>query len=82
MPEKRYYSPQEATEYLNDKFRPDPPINAARLARLRREHRIHGERVGNTNASVYTKKALDMVTLVDIQDKRKTRHRVSSSITI
>lgn len=71
MTEKRYYSPQEAIQYLNEKLKPDPQINLARLARLRRKGRIHGERVGTTKASIYTKKALDMVTLADIQDRRK-----------
>jgi len=70
-PEKKYYSPQEAIAYLNEKLQPEKPINLARLARLRREKRVHGEKIGNTNASIYTKKALDMVTLTDIQDKRK-----------
>ncbi len=70
-PDKKYYSPREAIAYLNEKLKPEKPINLARLARLRREKRIHGEKLGNTNASVYTRKALDMVTLADIHDKRK-----------
>ncbi len=77
MPEKKYYSPSEAVEYLNEKFKPEPPLNLARLARLRRKSRIYGERVGVSNASIYTKKALDMVTLSDIQDKRKTHGKTS-----
>lgn len=72
MPEKKHYSPGEAVDYLNEKFQLDPPINLARLARLRREKRIKGEKVGGTNTTVYTKKALDMVTLDDIRDKRKS----------
>lgn len=71
MPEKKYYSPQEAIAYLNEKLNPEKPLDVVRLARLRREKRIHGEKIGNTNTSVYTKKALDMVALADIQDKRK-----------
>jgi hypothetical protein len=71
MTEKKYYTSQEALDYLNEKLKPEPPLNLARLARLRREKRIKGERVGEANASIYTKKALDMVTLADIQDKRK-----------
>jgi len=71
MPEKQYYKSQEALDYLNEKLRPEPPLNLARLARLRRKSRIYGERVGASKASIYTRKALDMVTLLDIQDKRK-----------
>lgn len=79
MPEKNYYSPSEALEYLNKKFNLDPPLNAARLARLRREKRIKGERIGKTKSSVYTHKALDMVTLVDIQDKRTKKGEAPKS---
>ena len=70
MPEKKYYSPQEAVDFLNEKFKPDPPLNVTRLSRLRREKRIKGEKIGG-RASVYTHKALDMVALTDVQDKRK-----------
>ena len=71
MPEKKIFTPPEAIDYLNERLQIDPPINLARLARLRREKRVYGERVGDSKTSVYTKKALDMVTLVDVQDKRK-----------
>ncbi len=80
MPEKKYYSPHEAIEYLNKKFDLDPPMDSARLARLRRNGRIHGEKIG-TRGSVYTKKALDMATLADIQDKRKIRYKVLDKLT-
>jgi hypothetical protein len=81
MTEKRYYSPQEAIAYLNEKFQMEKPLNLARLARLRREKRVHGEKIGTTNASVYTRKALDMVTLADIQDKRKIQKVVDDEDT-
>jgi hypothetical protein len=71
MTDKKYYSPGEAVDYLNEKLKPETPINLARLARLRREKRIKGDKIGGTNTSVYTKKALDMVTLTDISDKRR-----------
>lgn len=79
MPEKKYYSPQEAVDFLNEKLHPERPLNTTRLARLRREKRIKGEKIGETNASVYTPKALEMVTLADIQDKRSKR-KTSASI--
>ena len=72
MPEKKVYTPQEAIEYLNEKLKPERPLDTVRLAHLRRESRIHGERVGTTNTYLYTRKALDMMTLSDIRDKRKT----------
>jgi hypothetical protein len=71
MPEKKYYSPQEAVDFLNEKLKPEQPLNVTRLARLRREKRIKGDRVGNTNNYVYTPKALELVTLADLRDKRK-----------
>lgn len=71
MAEKKNFAPPEAVEYLNSRLKVDPPINLARLARLRREKRIYGERVGDSKTSMYTKRALDMVTLADVQDKRK-----------
>lgn len=70
MTEKRYYSPSEAMEYLNEKFNLEPRLNHDRLARLRRLGRIHGEKIG-THGTVYTKKALDLVTAGDLRDKRK-----------
>lgn len=73
MPEKKYYSPQEALDYLNEKLKIEPPLNLTRLARLRREKRIYGERVGTAKTSVYTKKALDMTTLEDVYDRRKKK---------
>jgi len=72
MPDKKYYSPAEAVDYLNEKFKLEKPINLPRLARLRREKRVRGERVGESRTSVYTKKALDMVELSDLEDKRRT----------
>ena len=75
MPDKKYFTAPEALEYLNEKLQLDPPLNSARLARLRRKGRIYGERVGESNASIYTKKALDMVTVADIMDKRKAARR-------
>lgn len=72
MTEKKYYTASEAVNYLNEKLKPVPELNMARLARLRRDNRIKGERVGESNASIYTKKALDMVRLADVEDKRKT----------
>ncbi len=77
MPEKRYYSPLEAVNFLNEKFHPEPPLNVTRLARMRREKRIKGEKIGERN-SVFTQKALDMVTLADVQDKRKKGETVES----
>lgn len=76
MPEKRYYSPSEAMEYLNEKFSLEPRLNHDRLARLRRFGRIHGEKIG-THGTVYTKKALDQVTIDDLRDKRK---RISKDV--
>ena len=73
MPEKKYYSPAEAIAYLNEKFHPQKPINYARLGRLRREKRIHGEKIAGIKVSFYTRKALEMVTFADLEDKRKTR---------
>ncbi len=81
MADKKFYSPQEALEYLNGKLHPEPPLNAARLSRLRRDNRIHGERVGTARSSVYTKKALDMVSLTDIQDKRKSHVKRLDKVT-
>lgn len=81
MADKKFYSPQEALEYLNEKLHPEPPLNAARLARLRCGNRIHGERVGTTLSSIYTKKALDMVSLSDIQDKRKSHGKRLDKVT-
>ena len=59
-------------EFLNEKFHPEPPIDIARLGRLRREKRIHGEKVG-ARVSIYSHKALEMVTVADIQDKRRAK---------
>lgn len=73
MTDKKYYSPREAVAYLNEKLKPDRMLDTTRLARLRREKRIKGEQFGDTNASVYTRKALDMVTLTDLQDRRKIK---------
>ncbi|HTI15323.1 MAG TPA: hypothetical protein VL461_12285 [Dictyobacter sp.] len=73
MPETKHYSPAEAVDYLNEKLKPAKLIDQPRLARLRREKRIKGEKIGGTNTSVYTKKALDMVTLADLEDKRKKK---------
>lgn len=70
MTEKRYYSPAEAMAYLNEKFGLQPKLDHNRLARLRRLGRIHGEKIG-THGTVYTRKALDQVTLDDLRDKRK-----------
>lgn len=72
MTEKKYYTPDEAVKYLNEKLKPEKAIDTVRLAYLRREKRIHGERVGNSNIYLYTRKALDMMSLSDIRDKRKT----------
>ncbi len=69
---KIYYSPGEAVQYLNNKLHPDPLMNLARLARLRRSQRIQGVRIGETMSSIYTQEVLDIVNLEDIQDKRKT----------
>lgn len=70
---KKFYTSQEAVDFLNDKLHPTRPLDLARLARLRRKGLIHGERVGKANASVYTHKALEMVTLADLEDRRKIR---------
>lgn len=72
MTEKKLYTPSEAVDYLNEKLKPERPIDVVRLAYLRRERRIHGERVGTTNTYLYTRRALDILTLADIRDKRKT----------
>ncbi len=81
MPEKKYFSPSEAIAYLNEKFKPETPINLARLARLRREKRIKGERVGESRTSVYTHRALEMVSLADIQDKRRVSMKGNHHVT-
>ena len=75
MTEKRYYSPSEAMDYLNEKFDLAPRLNHDRLARLRRQGRIHGEKIG-THGTVYTKKALDQVTADDLRDKRRSMSKV------
>lgn len=71
MAETKHYSPQEAVNYLNEKLQPEYKLDTVRLSRLRREGRITGEKIGNTNNSIYTKKSLDRATLSDIRDKRR-----------
>lgn len=68
---KKFYNPSEAVTYLNERLHPDPPLNLARLGRLRRDGRIRGEKLGERD-TVYTAATLEKVTLEDIQDKRRS----------
>jgi hypothetical protein len=68
--EKQFFSPKEVVDYLNTKFSLQPPLNLARLARLRREERIKGEKLG-TRDTMYTREVLENVKLEDVLDKRR-----------
>jgi hypothetical protein len=67
--DNEWCSPSEAVDYLNTRLQINPPLNLARLARLRRDNRVCGKLLTRQTA-FYRKADLDAVRLEDIQDKR------------
>ena len=71
MPEQKPLSPSEAVAYLNKRLQLDPPLDVRRLNTLRVAGRVPATKIGTTNTSIYTRQALDRLTVQDLRDKRK-----------
>jgi hypothetical protein len=66
---EQVFLPQEAADYLH--------ISMQKLSRLRRQQKIHGTRVGNTNLYTYTVTDLKRANLEKEKRGPKPKQRVS-----